>query len=90
MINKSTLREVFNKFDREKHGSLDKMQFRKFLKAISKDLENDQIDAAFQLIDVDISNSIEFSELNNYYSKVNGIPNMEKKSSKQESTRMDE
>lgn len=51
------------------------------VKSISNDLNNDEIDASFNLIDTDNSNSIEFHELSNYYSKVNGVPDVEKKTS---------
>ena len=44
------------------------------LKQLSQEIDNDQIDAAFDLIDEDKSNSVEFDELNSYFSKVNGIP----------------
>ena len=36
------------------------MEFRKMLKQLSQEIDNDQIDAAFDLIDEDKSNSIEF------------------------------
>lgn len=68
------LYDVFMKFDKEKVGSLDRTEFRKMLKQLSQELDNDEIDSAFDLIDADHSNSIEFEELNNYFSKVNGIP----------------
>jgi Ca2+-binding EF-hand superfamily protein len=51
------------------------------VKSISNDLNNDEIDASFNIIDADNSNSIEFNELSNYYNKVNGEPDMEKKPS---------
>lgn len=41
---------------------------------LSDDLSNDEINGAFDLIDSDNSNSIEFDEFNKYFSKVNGIP----------------
>ena len=68
------LYDVFIKFDKEKSGSLDRMEFRRMLKQLSQDIDNDEIDAAFDLIDEDKSNSIQFIELNKYFSKVNGIP----------------
>ena len=46
------------KFDKEKSGNLDRMEFRKMLKQLSHDIDNDEIDAAFDLIDTDKSNSI--------------------------------
>lgn len=44
------------------------------LTQLSKEITDDEIDAAFDLIDEDNSNTVEFEELNNYFSKVNGIP----------------
>ena len=52
------LYDVFVKFDKEKSGSLDRMEFRRMLKQLSQEMENDEIDAAFDLIDKDGSNSI--------------------------------
>lgn len=52
------LYDVFIKFDKEKSGSLDRMEFRRMLKQLSQDIDNDEIDAAFDLIDEDKSNSI--------------------------------
>lgn len=41
---------------------------------LDKTMPNDEILEAFNLIDEDGSKTIEFDELNKYYSKVNGIP----------------
>lgn len=46
----------------------------RMLKSVSQDLAEDEINAAFDLIDSDGSNSVEYKELNYYYSRVNGLP----------------
>jgi hypothetical protein len=66
--------DVFNKFDKGKSGSLTREEFKRMLIRLSDDLNDEEINGAFDLIDSDNSNSVEFEELNNYFSKVNGIP----------------
>jgi Ca2+-binding EF-hand superfamily protein len=71
-----TLWKVFNDFDKKK-GSLTLSEFTLLLRKISSgtnDITEDEIRSGFELIDEDASNSIEFEELDKYYSKVNGIP----------------
>ena len=69
-----TLQKVFNDFDKQKDGKLSENQFFKMMNKLDKTMPNDEILEAFNLIDEDGSKTIEFDELNKYYSKVNGIP----------------
>lgn len=71
-----TLWKVFNDFDRKK-GSLTLADFSLLMKKLSGntvEISDQEIRSGFELIDEDNSDSIEFSELNKYYSKINGIP----------------
>lgn len=67
--------KVFNDFDKKK-GSLNLNEFSVLMKKIcnnSIDITEEEIRNAFELIDEDGSNSIEFAELDKYYSKINGV-----------------
>lgn len=74
--NKLTLWKVFNDFDKKK-GSLTLPDFALLIKKLSGsslEIQDEEIRLGFELIDEDSSNSIEFEELNKYYSKINGVP----------------
>lgn len=74
--NKLSLWKVFSDFDKKK-GSLTFEEFRLLVRKLSGstiDIADEEIRSGFALIDEDNSNSIEFSELNKYYSKINGVP----------------
>jgi calcium-dependent protein kinase len=73
----NTLKAIFEKFDTKKMGTLNRAEFSQMLKSITPDLTNEEIDAAFSLIDEDNSNTISFEEFNLYYKRVNGIPDFE-------------
>ena len=44
------------------------------MNSIDKAISEDDINGIFKLIDEDNSKTIEFHELNKYYSRINGIP----------------
>ena len=44
------------------------------MKRLDSTFSEDEIQAIFEYIDTDRSKTVEFDELNNYYCKVNGIP----------------
>jgi Ca2+-binding EF-hand superfamily protein len=74
--NKLSLWKVFNDFDKKK-GSLTLQDFSLLMKKLSghhMEITDEEIRLGFDVIDEDSSNSIEFGELNKYYSKINGIP----------------
>jgi Ca2+-binding EF-hand superfamily protein len=76
--NNLTLWGVFNQFD-EKKGSLNYQEFAGLLKKIcgnSIEISQDEIKSGFDLIDEDGSGTISFNELDKYYSRVNGIHQM--------------
>lgn len=54
------LYDVFNQFDKSKTNSLNRDEFKYMLTQLSKEIKDDEIDAAFDLIDEDNSNSVEF------------------------------
>lgn len=81
VMSNSSLREIFQRFDNQKKGRLSYADFYKMMKNINKDIKDDEIEAAFGLIDEDGSKTIEFKELDNYYNKVNGVPMSIKKNS---------
>ena len=56
------LKGVFDKFDEDRNGAIDRQEFEKFLAAIGKQMTSEEIDAGFRLIDVDRSGVIEFEE----------------------------
>ena len=58
--NNSSLKEVFEAFDRNNVKSLNRADFMRMLKSVSKDLHDDEINAAFELIDSDGSNSVDY------------------------------
>ena len=68
------LYDVFKAFDKEKSGSLNRNQFKNMLKYLSTDINDEQINAAFDHIDSAKRQKITFDDLNSYFSKVNGIP----------------
>lgn len=72
--NNSSLQEVFEVFDETNSRSLNRNEFMRMLKSVSQELADDEINVAFDLIDSDGSNSVEYKELNDYYSRVNGLP----------------
>lgn len=78
----SSLKEIFIKFDTQKKGRMGYDSFTKMIKVVGKDINDDQIRAAFDLIDQDGSKTVQYGELENYYTKVNGIlPDYKKKGS---------
>ena len=61
-------------YDKDNSGELTIDQFSKILKKLDPGFTSAEIQSVFDLIDSDMSKSIKFQELNNYYCKVNGIP----------------
>eukprot|EP01156_Anaeramoeba_ignava_P023014 Anaeramoba_ignava/c21245_g1_i2.p1 GENE.c21245_g1_i2~~c21245_g1_i2.p1 ORF type:complete len:1538 (+),score=560.45 c21245_g1_i2:48-4661(+) len=55
-------REVFDHFDKNKSGSLDKLEFSGCLKSLGEDMSDEELDKVFQQIDTDKSGKIEFDE----------------------------
>jgi Ca2+-binding EF-hand superfamily protein len=49
-------------------------EFAKVLKKLDESFLDEEIEQVFAVVDQDNSNSIQFAELNSYYSKINGIP----------------
>lgn len=69
-----TLFKVFVAYDGDKSGSISVGEFGKIMKRLDASFTEDEIETIFDLIDEDRSKTIEFIELNSYYSKINGIP----------------
>ena len=44
------------------------------MRSFDKDLESDQLNAIFNLLDRENTKTIVFNDLNKYYSRINGIP----------------
>ena len=68
------LEDAFTKFDKGKNGKLTRSEFKSMIFQVTSELGEEEINGAFDLIDTDNSNSLDFDELNKYFSKVNGIP----------------
>ncbi len=71
---KLKLRKVFDDFDKKKIGKLTIDQFIYMMNKLDSSMPKDIILEAFNLIDEDKSNTIQFDEFNNYYCKINGVP----------------
>lgn len=69
-----TLFKTFSAYDTDKSGELTLEEFKKILKKLDTSLDNEELAAIFEYIDVDHSKTIEYDELVTYYCKVNGIP----------------
>lgn len=69
-----TLFKVFVAYDTDKSGSFTFEEFAKVLRKIDDSFTNEELKQIFTIVDEDNSNTIQFSELNAYYSKINGIP----------------
>ena len=53
---------VFERFDKDKSGSIDRGEFGEFMAALGKTMTAAELDAGFAQIDVDGSGVIEFDE----------------------------
>lgn len=75
-LNKKNLNlyKVFIAYDGDKSGELTLDEFSKVMKRLDSSFTQGEISLIFDLIDQDRSKTIEFQELNSYYSKINGIP----------------
>lgn len=71
---KLTLFKVYSAYDSDRSGKLNFEEFEKILKRLDSTFSSDEIQAIFEYIDTDHSNTVEFDELSTYYCKVNGIP----------------
>lgn len=71
---KLTLYKVFTSYDTDKSGAFTLNEFAKVLKKLDESFLDEEIEQVFAVVDQDNSNSIQFAELNSYYSKINGIP----------------
>jgi Ca2+-binding EF-hand superfamily protein len=49
--NNKNLKSVFNEFDTEKKGKMTLSSFKKMLTSVNKEITDDEIKAAFDLID---------------------------------------
>lgn len=67
------LSKTFVIYDRDNSGELTIDQFSKIMKKLDPSFSSEEIQAVFDLIDEDGSNSIKFQELNNYYCRVNEV-----------------
>lgn len=56
------LKGVFDRFDKDRNGAIDRNEFADFLAAIGKQMSEEKIDEGFRDIDTDGSGVIEFSE----------------------------
>lgn len=70
---KLTLYKTFSAYDTDKSGELTIEEFEKIMKRLDNTFTQDEIQSVFEYIDIDHSKTIEFSELNSYYCKVNGL-----------------
>ncbi len=61
------LKGVFDKFDKDQNGAIDREEFTEFLSAIGKPMGAEQIARGFAEIDVDGSGVIEFDEFVDWY-----------------------
>ena len=68
------LSDVFEVFDDANKGYLDQEEFQNMIKYFSQNISEAEINAAFDHIDKNRNRKIYFDDLNNYFSKVNGIP----------------
>lgn len=66
------LQGVFDKFDSDKNGSIDRDEFAQFLAAIGRTMTPEQIDAGFKQIDRDGSGVIEFDEFVDWWEQKQG------------------
>lgn len=73
-LKKLTLYKTFLAYDTDRSGELGLEEFSKILKRLDASFNEDEVVSVFEFIDTDRSKTIEFDELNSYYSKVNGIP----------------
>ena len=69
-IEESKVRELFEKYDKDKNGTLEKKEFKKIMKDILRDLDEniseskltEVADEGFKLFDQDENKKIEFDE----------------------------
>lgn len=60
---RAELRETFDHFDKDKNGIIDRQEFRSLLQdGLSAEMEQDEIDVGFSIIDADGNGTIEFAE----------------------------
>ena len=58
----------------DKNGFLTEAELNEILVKLDKSYDKEEIKVIFKAIDCDSSNTIDFLELNSYYSKMMGIP----------------
>ena len=61
-MQRTVIKGVFDQFDADGNGTLDREEFETFLKAIGKELSQDAINAAFATADADLNGVIDFKE----------------------------
>ena len=65
---------MFAAYDGDKNGQLSIEEFSKIMKRLDSSFTDNEVETIFDVIDQDKSKTVEFEELNYYYSKINGIP----------------
>lgn len=61
------IREKFNRFDTDKNGLIDLIEFRKLLEIIGSELNTAEAEAAFDAIDEDENGLIDFDEFSRWW-----------------------
>ena len=66
------LKGVFDRFDEDQNGTIDRDEFAQFLAAIGKQMSSDQVATGFAQIDRDGSGQIEFDEFVDWWEQRGG------------------
>lgn len=68
-----TLMATFQAYDTDRNGELKISEFERIIKRLDTSFSEEEIIAAFNMLDKSCSKTITFQELNEYYSSVNGL-----------------
>lgn len=63
------IREIFDHYDRDGNGSIDRGELVKLLRALGSDADDDELAAAFEVLDADGSGDIDFDEFQAWWSQ---------------------
>ena len=64
---------TFQAYDTDRNGELKISEFERIIKRLDTSFSEEEIIAAFNMLDKSCSKTITFEELNEYYTNVNGL-----------------
>lgn len=61
------LREIFDYFDADNTGRIDRLEFGRLMDALGADAPTEELDMGFDLIDADDNGAIDFQEFSTWW-----------------------